>query len=165
MTKLEQFKRIYPVVDYSVRQLCTQPYGLNDVTGRFSHPNGCPNYGKKVGCPPDTPSIEALIDVSKSVWAIWNIFDFATHCQKLRDKHPKWSKRQIECCLYWQGTARKQLKINIAAFLKQHRGYRIISNPEGAGVNVTATMVSIGHKLQWPPITKTYQVALAGERL
>lgn len=67
------------------------------------------------------------------------------------------------CCLYWQPTARKQLRAEIARFkfMEQPR-YKVVTCPEACGVNVTATMAFIGHVLEWPPTTVTYQVALAG---
>jgi hypothetical protein len=39
--------------------------------------------------------------------------------------------------------------------------------PEAHGLNVTATMKSIGIELEWPPKTVTYQIALAsvGEKV
>lgn len=158
MTKPETFKRVHPVIDYSVRSLCIHVYP--------NHPHGCPNYGKKTGCPPHSPKIDQLIDLSRPVWAIWNIFDFAAHCKRMLKLHPEWKKypKKVACCLYWQPKARKQLMSNVAAFLNKHRDMVIVLNPEGAGVNVTATMASIGHHLQWPPTTRTYQVALAGYR-
>ncbi len=80
----------------------------------------------------------------------------------MRAKHPKWSKRQVECCLYWQGTARKTLREKINAFVWKHPHYSIISCPEGAGVNVTETMKRAGIELEWPPVNYTYQIVIAG---
>ena len=152
---------VKPVVDLNVRKLCSESY--------YNHPKGCPNFGKP-RCPPKCRTIGEIIDLNKLVFAVWNIFDFSQHCAKMRTKHPNWSLRQVECCLYWQPTARKQLKHNITRFKMRHNySHWIIvglndklGNPEGSGVNVTATMASIGHNLEWPPETKTYQVALAG---
>ena len=154
-----------PVIDLSVWFLCLKKYP--------GHPKGCPNYQKKKGCPPNCPTIDQLIDLEKPVYVIWNEFDFDGHCQRMQAAHPRWSKRQIECCLYWQPKARKDLKKIIERFearslfeAMDHVGEVpepcIVMNPEGAGVNVTETMKSIGIDLQWPPVTKTYQIVLAG---
>jgi hypothetical protein len=78
----------------------------------------------------------------------------------MRDRHPDWS-RQVECCLYWQGTARKQLESEIQLFYTQHPHFLATRCPEAMGVNITATMAGIGVELEWPPVTRTYQVALA----
>ncbi len=145
-----------PIIDYRVRELCAKPYP--------NHPKGCPNYGRKAGCPPHCWVIENIIDLSKAVFAIWNVFDFGAHCRKMKAKHPEWSQRQIECCLYWQPTARQQLRHQIEMFYLGNTvsDMKIIKTPEATGVNVTATMKSIGIELEWPPKTITYQVVLAG---
>jgi predicted metal-binding protein len=149
-------KQINLVVDKSVRNLCCKAYPM--------HPHGCPNFGKRSTCPPQVSYIEDVLDLSMPVYAIWNIFDFRSHVQKMSALHPEWSQRQLECCLYWQGTARKKLKEQIFdfEFNIDHIGYKIIACPEAMGVNVTETMKGIGELLEWPPTTKTYQVAIAG---
>ncbi len=148
------WKYVVPVIDPAVRNLCFKPYP--------NHNKGCPNYGKKIGCPPQAPLVGDIINLSKQVWVIWNEFDFGGHCARMKEKHPMWSQRQIECCLYWQGTARKQLKQILTKFTSKHPGLKIIQCPEACGVNLTATMDNAGIELQWPPTTKTYQIVLAG---
>ena len=152
----QYFVEVIPVIDFSMRKICTNPYP--------NHPKGCPNYGKKAGCPPQLPRIDQLLemDISQPIYAIFNKYDFKGHCDRMRAKHPKWSKRQVECCLYWQGTARKNLRERISAFTWKHPHYSIIDCPEGAGVNITETMKMVGIELEWPPVNHTYQIALAG---
>ena len=145
---------VEPVIDLSVRCLCLKSYP--------GHSKGCPNYEKKEGCPPLTPTINQLINRECPVWIIWNVFDFAEHCKRMWAKHPRWSNRQIECCLYWQPKARKELRVTVNTFLSDRPNTSIVWNPEGAGVDVTATMKTIGTQLEWPPVIKTYQVVLAG---
>ncbi len=159
------FHKVNPVVDLSVRILCARPYGYNEK--RYSHPKGCPNFNKKDGCPPQAKLITDLLDFTKPIYAIWNIFDFESHCNRMRKLHPEWSQRQVECCLYWQPKARKQLRIEVQRFLRQCKcllgeHVKILKCPEANGVNVNATMKSIGHILEWPPKTITYQIVLAG---
>ena len=76
--------------------------------------------------------------------------------------HSGWTKRQLECCLYWQGSARKQLRNKIEMFSGMYPDYRVIICPEAPGVDITSTMKSIGIILEWPPVNYTYQIALAG---
>jgi predicted metal-binding protein len=138
-----------------VRDLCAKPYP--------GHPFGCPNFEKKRGCPPMAPLFpEVFIDLP--VYAIYNRFDLGSHATRLKKVHPGWSWRQLTCCLYWQGTARKILKKEIEVFRKQHPDMVITTCPEAMGVDVTATMASIGVLLEWPPKKWTYQVALAAYR-
>lgn len=146
---------VKPVIIRPVHSLCLRPY--------LNHKNGCPNYGKKKGCPPGVPMFDSFYDLSKPIYAIYNKFYFKLHVDRMRERHPTWSQRQMECCLYWQGTARKKLKerINEFKFLADER-YIVNTVPEAMGVNVTETMKRMGIELEWPPVYMAYQIAMAG---
>jgi len=154
--------KVVPVINTSVRHLCTKAYP--------GHPKGCPNWNHKAGCPPHIETVEQLLDFSKSIFAVYNRFDLGTHVQQLRKKHPKWSERQLHCCLYWQGTARKQLRQEVALLLADlHQfstGYDpvVLYVPEANGVDVTTTMATVGFVIEWPPRLYAFQVALVGQR-
>ena len=152
----QYFIQVEPVIDYDMRKICVRKYP--------NHPKGCPNFNKKTGCPPTLPRFEEsfLMDIRQPFYAIFNRFDFKAHCDRMRAKHPEWTQRQIECCLYWQGTARKKLREKIDAFVWKHPHYSISHCPEGAGVNITETMKNAGIILEWPPVNYTYQIVLAG---
>jgi len=145
---------IKPVFDTKMPKLCKHPYP--------NHPKGCPNWGKKKGCPPNAPWLPNSFDYRYPVYAIWNVYPFGEHVEKMRAKHPEWTQRQVECCLYWQGTARKQLKEIVKNFLKGHPGLKIVDCPEAQGINLTETMKQVYVQLEWPPKHKTYQIVLAG---
>ena len=159
--------KVTPIIDPDVRQLCRHPYP--------GHRNGCPNFSRRATCPPYAPLFDRIIDMAEPVFAIWTIFDLKSHIEGMKLKHPDWSKRQLECCLYWQGRARKNLENEIHGFCWDHfldavwdgnsGSYTeplVIRCPEATGINVTETMKSIGEILEWPPTTKTYQVAIIG---
>jgi len=146
--------QVHPVVDQSVIALCKHEYPL--------HKKGCPNFGKKKGCPPGTRMLYQILDLSKEVYAIYNIFDYQGHADRMMEKHPGWSDRQARCVLYWQPKARKALKEKIALFQELTDEYAIIQSPEAHGVNVTETMKKAGIELEWPPKTVAYQIVLAG---
>lgn len=147
--------RTNPVIQHDVRGVCACAYP--------NHKKGCPNFGKRPSCPPNAPLIELILDLDKPLWVVWNAFDFDAHTTKMREAHPEWSQRQIECCLYWQGTARKQLRQEARRFRQEWGNHwLILSVPEAHGVNVTETMRREGIELEWPPVTVAYQVALAG---
>ena len=135
-------------------ELCQRPYP--------NHRPGCPNYGKRTSCPPQA----AIWDYPKEgtqTFVVWNAFDFGAHVRRMYETNPKRTKRQAECCLYWQGTARKQLKKRIKEFTDSLGGdviWIVYTIPEAHGVNVTETMRRIGIELEWPPKTVTHQVAL-----
>lgn len=143
---------VTPVIDRSVRGLCAKPYR--------GHPKGCPNFRKRETCPPTASMYGDVYDLTLPVVAVWNVFDLADHVSRMRSKHPNWSWAQLTCCLYWQGAARKYLRAKILHALAEHPALRAETCPEAMGVDVTATMKSIGVELEWPPKTKTVQVAL-----
>ena len=143
--------QINPVIDYSVRALCGRPYP--------GHKKGCPNFNKNKRCPPVVPHFDKQFDTTEPVYAVINEFDFGAHVEKMRDKHPDWSDRQLRCVLYWQATARKQLKAKVLEALKSLPGYFVSFSPEGQGVNVTKTMENAGVILEWPPCKIARQIA------
>jgi predicted metal-binding protein len=155
--------RVYPEnleLDKTVRRLCREPYP--------GHPKGCPNWNKKAGCPPQAPFLYNVIDRYQPIYVVWNRFDLGAHVARLKKAHPKWSPRQLTCCLYWQGTARKELRqkvldeiadLDLCAY---SRSVEILYCPEACGLNVTATMKNIGIDLEWPPKRYAFQVALIG---
>lgn len=142
------------VVDPAVRGLCARPYP--------GHPRGCPNFKVKPGCPPGAPPVERVFAAGAPLWAVVNEFDLGAHVARMRARHPGWSDRQLRCCLYWQGTARRQLEDKIAALRAARPGLVVARCPEALGVNVTATLRLAGIDLEWPPVTIVRQVALAG---
>jgi hypothetical protein len=149
---------VHPVIDHKVRGLCRCPYPGHERT-KFNS-GGCPNFGKVDRCPPRAPVYEETCDLTKPVYAIWTTFDLAAHVEKMRDKHKKWTWRQLVNCLYWQPTARANLRRETERFLQEHPGYQVETTPEAMGVNVFETMASIGETLERRPETVTYQVAL-----
>lgn len=146
-------KEVEVAVDLSVRKRCTRRYP--------GHPRGCPNYGKHPRCPPRAPLITDEINPHFPVFVIWNRFDFGAHVERMRERHPEWSERQLANCLYWQGTARKQLRKGLEEFNSKYPGYTVATTPEAMGVNVTETMKRAGVELEWPPVRYAYQVAVA----
>ena len=154
--KMKGIIEVNPIIIRPVHSLCLRPYP--------NHKKGCPNYGKKKGCPPGVPMFDLVYDLSKSIYAIYNGFDFKRHVDRMKEKHPDWTKRQLECCLYWQGTARKQLRELIEEFEKlSPKGmFSITAVPEAMGINVTKTMRNAGIVLEWPPVNVAYQAVLAG---
>ena len=144
--------RVDPDIDYQVRGLCVRPYPL--------HPKGCPNVGKCDRCPPQAPLFHEAFDLTEKVYAVVNEFNLAGHVGRMAAKNPTWSDAQLRCVLYRQGTARKQLRVKIAAALDGLPGYEATWCPEGMGVNVTETMAAVGIMLEWPPRHIVRQVAL-----
>ena len=147
---------VVPSLDLSVRYLCRKAYP--------NHRYGCPNYNKKDGCPPSAPLLDETLDISKMIYVIYNRFKFGRHVYRMGLKHPHWSQRQRECCLYWQGTARKDLRRKVERFVAKYPYSHVVWCPEAQGVNVTKTMRRVEVELEWPPEKYAYQVVLAGTR-
>ena len=151
------------VLDPKVRELCCKLY--------YNHPKGCPNYNKQPGCPPQAPLLNEVLDLVRPVWAVWVVFDLAAHRERMRVKHPKWSRRQLDCCLYWQGTLLKELRYRVANFCTMRLLYNmdksleVFYRPEALGVNVTATLETVGVALEWPPEKIVHKVAIVGNPL
>lgn len=149
--------QLKPVIDASVRKLCLYPY--------LGHPKGCPNWGKHIDCPPKQAIITDVFNLNLPVWMIFNRFSFEDYIVRMKKLHPNWSNKQCACCLYWQGTARKQLRKRIDNFKMTYPDTFISIRPEAMGINVTASLANVGINLEWPPKTVTYQVAIAGSLL
>lgn len=146
-----------------------QPRALRCYTGRLcsrpypGRPKGCPNFGTRATCPPQAKSFD--LAYPGTWYAIWNVFDIGAHAVRMRGLQPEWTEKQCRCCLYWQGTARKQLRALVKTALREIQPEGHITDyveyvPEAHGMDVTNTMKSIGVNLQWPPADKTVQVAV-----
>ena len=146
--------QVHPVLNHKVRDVCKKPYR--------NHPKGCPNYGKRDICPPKAKLLHEILDCERMIFCVWNKFDLDAHVNKMKIKHPNWTIYQLRNCLYWQGAARKQLRILAERLLKDYKGMMVLYCPEACGVDVTATMKTVGIELEWPPEKYTYQVALLG---
>ena len=121
-------------------QWCKIPYP--------NHKNGCPNYDKKYYCPPHAVKLVDILDMSRPLYIVHSEFDLGRHVKRMKSKHPEWTDRQCRCVLYWQGTSRKQLRERVR--IAQHiTGCNIISYcPEGQGINLYATCLKNGLKLE-----------------
>lgn len=142
---------------------CISPRGLC-VREYKNHKKGCPNYGKKRGCPPNVPMFDEVFDLNKDIYLISIKYDLGRHIKLMQKKHPLWTETQLKNVLYWQGTAKKQLRERIKEFIKNYReeGYYVTTTPEAMGVDVTRTLKLVGIDLEWPAKETVYKIALAG---
>ncbi len=148
-----------------MQNLCAAPF--------YGHSKGCPNFGKKEGCPPNQPLINNILDFDSKMYLIYTEFLVGEFAERMRQTHPGWVNhpRQWYNPRRWQPRARKFQCEEEKRFLKEVDDVRIIQSPEACGVNVTALMKSVGIVLnwQWPPKhnlkNKVYLVSLAGQPL
>src|SRR6056300_1179316 len=137
-----------------------------------NHPKGCPNYGKRPDCPP-CELVNDKFDLDMPMWVIYTEFPVGEFAERMRVNHPEWehTPRQWYNCIRWQGTARKQHKIDIRSFkwaMRKIPDLHVDTNPEARGINVTEVMKQVGIDLEWnyhenhDPERKTYRVSIAG---
>ncbi len=138
----------------SPRSMCLRPY--------HNHPDGCPNYGIKKGCPPNIEMFDQIYDVSKDIFAIVTVFNLAEHIKNKKLEHPDWTEFQLRNSRHWQGTDKRIHKIAIAEFNKMYPEFIVTKDPEALGVNLIETLKQINIELQFPTIDKVYRTSLAG---
>ena len=134
---------------------CTLPYP--------NHKKGCPNYGKKDGCPPLTNNFLEIIQ--DPYFLVIQEFDILTHSRKMKEKHPKWTERQCRNLLYWQKGVNKKLK-NKTYELAKNMGddYIVLEIPEANGVDVFNTCLNVGINLEMYPQSIIRKVMIVGKK-
>ena len=135
-------------------KFCLKPYP--------NHRRGCPNYGKKSGCPTNIPALEEILDFTQNVYLIYTEFPIGEHAEKMKKLHSGWTTRQVYCVLYWQPKARKMQRLEEEKCKKEKDINLILTSPEAMGFNITSLMNKIGVKLEWPPRKITRLVSLGG---
>jgi len=124
---------------------------------------GCPNYGKKQGCPPNQPLINKIFDFDKPIYLIYTNFDVKEIAERMAQKHPEWTEKQCYNSRYWQQTARNLHEKEIEKFLEKNKQVIVKKSPEAHGVNIHSLMWQATKiKLEWPPRNLTRLVSLAG---
>lgn len=153
------------------------PYGIIEVVrivhnrdiGKWcqlpypNHPKGCPKFNNDDGCPPKAPFITEVLDLRRPVYIAFSEFNLHAHVEKMRSKFPKWTERQCRCVLYWQETSRKQMRERAKLAQWITGADRVLTCPEAYGVNVYATCLIAGRKLQRiKHLTTCRHIALIG---
>jgi predicted metal-binding protein len=151
---------VIPVIDHKVRTYCTLPYP--------GHPKGCPMFGKRPECPPQAPLFEKFFNMKYGFTAVVCELDLAAHAAKMLEKHPHWTIKQCRNPLYWQNSIRKALReycwvlengINIP---KTWNPVQHTLIPEAMGLDVVATMKSVGVNIVFPVTDTVRKVAIIG---
>lgn len=125
------------------------------------HPRGCPKTRRCA-----TVS-RPLLELARHPFvAMWVNFDLGAHMRKMAERHPGWTDRQLRNVLYWQGTARAELRRSVRGYLEglDPETYFLTYCPEIYCVDVTATMAAVGVELEWPPMQWSRVIALVGAR-
>ena len=142
-----------------VGKWCQLPY--------YGHKKGCPNYNKKARniCPPFAPKLFEFFDESYSIYLIHSVFDLESHARRMKRDHSMWSEHQCRCVLYWQKISRNQLKERAALQMYNLNLNAVTYCPEAMGVNVYATALKAGLKLEKIRNLKTCRhIAFVGKK-
>jgi len=135
------------VYDRKFQDLCKHPF--------YGHAYGCPNYGRKIGCPPNQSLIDKVLDFENELCVIYTAFYVGEFAQRMRDLHPEWSQhpRQWYNPRRWQPTSRKQHQNEIRIFSEEYLDRVVVRSPEAHGVNITDLLSKLGITLnwEWPP--------------
>ena len=117
---------------------CTLPYP--------GHPHGCKNFPQ---CPLKYPDFKELQAQGYNDWsAVMIEFDRQQFGIMMRSKHPKLSKAQSECLLYWQPEVRRKLREKAYSYANKFNGDKVLEIPEACGINVIVTMIKAGVKME-----------------
>lgn len=146
-----------------IKFLCQLPYQ--------DHPKGCPSLGTKF-CPPN--SFDYYLKIQSQLQTFPNLllfiakFDFKTHQTRLQIKHPTWSDRQLQCCLYYQNWVKKDFFLYIFEhcdvrndlILGCGSGFGNCFSMEGIGINVFGTLKNLRIPFEVKPKTVINFVSL-----
>jgi hypothetical protein len=124
------------------------------------HPKGCPNYGKRVDCPPNQPY---FLDVYKpGVKVAFLNFDFETYLEWRKSQHPNWTDRALRNPWHFQSHLDANLEKEIKK-LKEAGGCAPVYTAEAMGINMHLTCLRAGVGLEWPPKKTMYRVAILAQ--
>ena len=140
----------------SPRSMCINSY--------HNHPNGCPNFGAKDGCPPDMPMFDQVYDMSKPIYFIITDFNLLEHVRAMREAHPDWSNYQLFNVRYWQGTSISINEQVSYAWASDHPNLVLTNYIESMGVYFKGTLKQVGIDLIFrEELEKARRITCAGE--
>ena len=145
-------------ITYQPRCMCIRPYK--------NHPEGCPNFGKKPGCPPNVPMYDQIFDKKTEKFAIVTKYNLAEYYRQRRERRPDLAEGQIRNSRCWQPTTKKENDIAIGEFFQENpemSNYVATRFLECMGVDVIGTMRNVGLKLTFPVEDIVYRVAFVAE--
>jgi hypothetical protein len=142
------------VIDMQAREWCKLPY--------HDHPKGCPNFGRRAICPPQSSLVTDFFDLEKNTWLMVVAYDLGAHMDRLHKLYPDWSDLQLRNPLYWQGSVHSYLKTLCLDFVQKHPNSIYTVIPEAMGVHVFDTVLRFGIPIEKRPKRIIYKVALLG---
>jgi hypothetical protein len=80
-----------------------------------------------------------MMDCARPLYLVYETFDLEGHAADMKVRHPDWSDRMCRNVLYWQGSVRARLRMNVRDAIEKLGCDSVTYCPEGHGVNVFAT--------------------------
>ena len=140
------------VIDYRARAWCKLTYP--------GHSKGCPNWGKREGCPPKAKLFEQVVKPPFTLVAVK--FNLDEHARRMKEKHPDWSDRQVRCVLYWQRKLDKKLREESEKVASKILNSHIVYKPEAHGIQLFKTCENIGLILERNPQNILWKMTIVG---
>lgn len=141
-------------IDMRAKNWCKLPYP--------AHKDGCPNYNKNKLCPPNSPDVDKFIKIYRKHWFIVEYFNIKEFENKMKIKHPEWSKKQCRCLLYWQKGVKSRLTKKALKFINGNDELIYTLLPEALGVHVFKTAESLKIPIEKKPKDWIIKIALVG---
>lgn len=141
------------VYEKKVTGYCRYPYP--------GHPQGCPNWNIKEGCPPRAPFFPEIYE--DQVWVTAVGMNLTRYFELKKRLHPGWTQKALANSRHWQGHLRAILKRE-SETKSISEGLVVINNPEALGVNVFATCKKLDLFLERQPQYWVWKVDLLGRK-
>lgn len=128
-----------------------------------NHPHGCPNYGERESCPPFAERFEDLVE--PPFYLVIQEFDIEAQEERMRSRHPDWTRRQCRNLLYWQRGVVKKLKekaYDLADSLGEE--FIVLEVPEANGVDLFSTCRKHDIPIERNPQKTVRKMMIVGRR-
>ena len=135
---------------------CQQPFP--------GYPNGCPSYGKRETCPPNTQPYYKLIDppyylVAQSM----NLKEARQDEEKIPPRH---REKQVQGYDHWFPILEQTVLEEAKKFiLTQSEDYMVIICPSAVGIDIFQTCQNIGISLDKNPKGIFWKIAVLGKKV
>ncbi|MGI6484602.1 MAG: hypothetical protein ACOX0R_03195 [Candidatus Dojkabacteria bacterium] len=140
----------------TANSLCVQPC--------YNYKRGCPNFGKKEGCPPNLKHISEEYDMN-SIHILLLKFPFGEYFAQRKEVHPDWTDRALINPRHWQNHLKACLNREWENIKDDYPEHTFIQNPEGQGVNIVETLEGYEIEMEWSASDESGEIVSVAENL
>ena len=129
-----------------------------------NYPNGCPNYGKKPECPPNSKHVKTVFNLNEKHWFIVAEFDLKKQSDRMRASNPNWTEKQCRNSRLWQSSVHKKIRDEIYALIERKIGFHYVYTlePEAMGIHVIKTAKNLGIPIKTTLKDTIFKIGLVG---